>query len=265
MDSRASRVLGRSGLEVGGLGISSSYRAPAAAYEEAFERGCNYFSWGTFVKGRAKAMREAVRSIVARGRRDDLVLALLTYAHVHTVTSWRLGRALDALGTDRVDVLLLGYYGHVPPPRILDGAQKLVREGRVRFVGLTSHRRAVFQEAEAAGGIDVIHVRYNAAHRGAEEDVFPHVDGPEGPGVVSFTATDWGRLLDPKRMPAGEPPLTAAECYRFALHHPAVDACMTGPKTLEQMRENLSVLDQPPLSDDELGRIRRIGDHVYGR
>ena len=45
-------TLGRTGFKVGRLGISSSYGAPAMAFEEAFERGCNYFTWGTFIKGR---------------------------------------------------------------------------------------------------------------------------------------------------------------------------------------------------------------------
>ena len=37
------------------------------------------------------------------------------------------------------------------------------------------------------------------------------------PGTVSFTATRWGKLLDPKKMPSGEKPLTAADAYRFVL------------------------------------------------
>ena len=45
-------TLGRTGLRVGRLGISSSFDAPAMAFEEAFERGCNYYTWGTFIKGR---------------------------------------------------------------------------------------------------------------------------------------------------------------------------------------------------------------------
>ncbi len=44
-------ALGRTGLNVGRLGIASGYWAPAKAIEEAFERGCNYLTWGTFVKG----------------------------------------------------------------------------------------------------------------------------------------------------------------------------------------------------------------------
>ena len=37
-------TLGRTGLRVGRLGLASSYGAPEAAFEEAFDRGCNYLS-----------------------------------------------------------------------------------------------------------------------------------------------------------------------------------------------------------------------------
>ena len=42
MDFNQKRILGRTGLRVGCLGVGSSYDTPAEAYEEAFERGVNY-------------------------------------------------------------------------------------------------------------------------------------------------------------------------------------------------------------------------------
>jgi predicted aldo/keto reductase-like oxidoreductase len=66
-------------------------------------------------------------------------------------------------------------------------------------------------------------------------------------------------------MPKGEEPPTAADCYRFSLSNPAIDVCMMGAKNMEQMRENLSVLDQGPMMEEELIRMRRIGDYVYGK
>ncbi len=39
---------------------------------------------------------------------------------------------------------------------------------------------------------------------------------------------------------------------------------MMGAKNMEQMRENLKVLDQGPLSDHELERIHSVGRHLYG-
>ena len=53
-------TLGKTGLKVGRLGISSSYGAPEEAYEEAFEKGCNYFVVGSFMKGRSKEDRYKV-------------------------------------------------------------------------------------------------------------------------------------------------------------------------------------------------------------
>ena len=86
------RILGRTGLKVGRLGISSSYRAPQKAYEEAFEKGCNYFTWGTFIRGRSKEMQKAIQEIIKKGQREKLVLACYTYAHQKYLTEYFLNR-----------------------------------------------------------------------------------------------------------------------------------------------------------------------------
>ncbi len=78
-------VLGRTGLMVGRLGISSSYGASAAAFEEAFEKGCNYFVMGSFMKGRSKEMAKAIRNIVEKGGREKLVVCMMEYTHSRLV------------------------------------------------------------------------------------------------------------------------------------------------------------------------------------
>ena len=83
--------------------------------------------------------------------------------------------------------------------------------------------------------------------------------------MVTYTATRWGQLLKESKMPPGEKPLSAKDCYRFVLSNPAVDICMTGTRTLEMMRENLEILDSGALNAREMERIRRIGDHIYGK
>lgn len=268
MDFQKKIVLGRTGLVVGRLGISSSFGAPAAAFEEAFERGCNYLNWGTFIKGRASAMGTAIRNLVASGKRDDMVVAMLTYAHNAWLTEHFWVKGLKAANLEYADVLLLGYFPKRPPQKVIDGALRLRERGLVRFIGLTGHNRKLFPELAEEGLFDVFHVRYNAAHRGAETETFPFLSGPditveERPGVVSFTATAWRRLLKAKKLPPGETPLTAAQCYRFVLSHPAVDVCMMGAKDIPQMRTNLTVLEQGPLSEEEMTRVRVIGSYNY--
>ncbi len=258
-------TLGRTGLEVGRLGISSSFGAPAAAYLEAFERGCNYFTWGTFIRGRAGAMRTAIRNIVQSGRRDDLVVGMLTYAHNAWLTEHFFVKGLKAARLEYTDVLLLGWFPRRPPQKVIDGALRLKKKGLVRFIGLTSHNRNLFPELTKEGIFDLFHIRYNATHRGAETETFPYITGEGRPGVVSFTATDWRKLLSSRKMPKGEKPLTADECYRFVLSHPAVDVCMMGAKSIQQMQENLEVLEKGPLTAEEMQRVQNIGRHVYGK
>ncbi len=258
-------VLGRTGLKVGRLGVASGYWAPADAIEAAFAAGCNYFTWGTFIRGRSPHMAEAIRRIVANGQRDRLVLGMFSYAHQPFLTETFFVRGLKAVGLDRADVLLLGYFSRRPSPSVIEGALRLREKGLVRFIGLSGHSRALFPELRREGLIDVFHIRYSAVNSGAEVDAFPGLGGEDRPGVVSFTATAWGRLLDRRKMPAGESPLRAADCYRFALSNPGVDVCMMGARTAGQMGENLGALDGGPLSTDEMARVRRIGDHVYGK
>jgi predicted aldo/keto reductase-like oxidoreductase len=265
MNFREPVILGRTGLRVGRLGIASGYGAPTAGIEEAFERGCNYFTWGTVIKGYKPEMRQALKNIVAKGQRDRLVLAAFTYAHNNYFTERMLRRGLKSAGLDHADVLILGYFSRGVPRRLIDGALKMKEKGLTRFIGVSSHNRKLLGELGRDGEFDVLHLRYNAAHRGAEKDIFPFLGGEKRPGTVAFIATRWGQLLNPKKMPPGEKPPAAPDCYRFVLSHPAVDVCMSGPKTVEQMRENLSVLDGGLMSEDEIARMRRIGDHVLGK
>ena len=100
MDFKGKVTLGRTGLQVGRLGISSSYGAPAEAFEEAFDKGCNYFSWGTFIKGRSSEMKKAISNIVGRGHRDELIVSMFSYAHNSFLTEFFFMRGLRALGIE---------------------------------------------------------------------------------------------------------------------------------------------------------------------
>lgn len=250
--------LGRTGLRVGRLGLGAGYGAPAAAYEMAFERGCNYFYWTS----RKSGMREAIRHIAGRGQRERLVIALQSYARSARLMEYSLGKALKALGLDYADIFLLGWHNREPSPRLIERARLMQQKGMLRFVGMSGHNRPLFSRMADLEVFDLFHVRYNAAHRGAETEVFPHL---RGQGLVSYTATRWGHLLQPRRMPPGERPPPSRDCYRFALSHPAVDVCLCGPRNMEQMAAALQALEHGPMDDVELARMRAIGDHVHRR
>jgi len=257
------RILGSTDLQVGPLGITSSYGAPVEAYEEAFEQGCNYFVWNSFMKGRSKAMLQAMQNIIRSGKRDQLVIAMHSYGHNPFLNQYYVKKSLKRLGTDHIDIMLLGYYSWRPAAGVLDNARKLKKKGLVKHIGMTGHNRRLIAEFIQEGLLDVYHTRYNAVHTGAERDVFPYIPEENKPGIVSYTATSWIQLLDPKRMPEGENPLKASDCYRFVLSNPHVNVCLSGPKTREQMQENLETLKLGPLDEEEMKRIRAIGAYIY--
>jgi predicted aldo/keto reductase-like oxidoreductase len=147
----------------------------------------------------------------------------------------------------------------------LEKASAMKRKGMFRFLAISSHNRNLFPELVRENLFDIFHIRYSAAHPGAESQTFSYLHGEKRPGVVTYTATRWGHLLEDKKMPSGESAPSASDCYRFALSHPAVDICLTGPKNLEQMREALRTLDLGPMSEDELAWMRKIGDYLRGK
>ena len=250
---------GRTGLSVSRLGIASSYGTNEAMVEEAVDRGVNYLYWGAL---RTKKMGRGIRSVVRR-KRDDLVIVAHTTTRSPTTLSKVVQKSLKQLGVDYLDVLLLGWYNKRPDPRLIDRVAKLKDEGLIRFSALSGHHRHLFPELEKDKQIDIFHVRYNAAHRGAEREILDHLPEENGPGVVSFANTRWGSLMKASNMPPGEPPPSAADCYRFVLTHPKVHVAVCGPNRMEQLKEDLEALELGPMNEEELGRMHRIGDHVH--
>ncbi len=253
-------TLGRTGIRVGRLGVAASYGVPAAAVERAFERGCNYLYWGSIRRG---GFADALRNLAPQ--RQRMVLVLQSYSRSALLLNWSFERALKAIRFDHADVLLLGLWNHRPPERILDAVRRLRQRGLVRWLAISAHRRPALAQYAADPEFDIVHFRYNAVHTGAERDIFPHLaERSARAGTVSYTATNWGQLLDPKKVPNGERVPAASDAYRFVLTRPEVDICLTGPRDAAQMDQALEVLDRGPLPEDELAWMRRVGKAIYG-
>ena len=265
------RKLGRTGLEVGRLGIASSYGISGDALVRAFERGVNYIYWGS---RRTASFGEGLKRL--RPQRDQFVLVIQSYTRLAGLMAWSLERALRALSFDYTDVLLLGMWNKPVAPRILEAALRLKRRGLVRFLAVSTHRRALVPQIAAGSEFDIVHFRYNAAHPGAEKDIFPHLPEVNRPGLVSFTATSWGQLTGSPKQPAGwmtgahslpkgEPAPTAAACYRFVLSRPEVDVCLTGPSNEARMNEALEAFERGTMTEEELAWMRSVGRVVAGK
>jgi predicted aldo/keto reductase-like oxidoreductase len=254
-------ILGKTGLKVGRLGLAGSYGAPAAAYEKAFENGCNYFYSGS---GRRRSqMKQAVKNLVSQGQREKMVISVQTYARFGVMTEIWFKQSLAGMGLDHADILMLGWHNNTPSNRLMDFALGMKEKGLCRFIGVSGHNRSLFPELTKKKVFDLFHIRYNPAHRGAAKECFPLFENDSSPGLVTYTATRWGHLLQEKHMPPEEPPLGAQDCYRFSLSDPRVNICLCGPKNMDQMETALTALDKGVLTPADTERITRIGDHVH--
>lgn len=253
-------TLGRSGIRTRRMGIGSDHELDSHALEWAFERGFNYFYWGT---RRTDGMKQAIRSL-APAHREQMVIALQTYDVTGYAMGLTLRRGLRQLNLDHADILILGKRDGPVSRRIEDEALALQEAGLVRHLCISAHDRRAYEMHLARGIYDLIMVRYNCAHSGAERDVFPLLDDMESrPGVIVYNSTRWGHLFDAAWMPAGERTPDPTHLFRHALSHPAVDMVLTAPQTQQQLEANVKALEQGVLSKDESDWLARVGQHVH--
>jgi len=251
---------GKDGPTVHRMGLSGSYWPGKRAIHRAVDEGVNVF----FAYGFDLQMTRTLREVM-RGRREEFVIATGPYNLIigHTSIRKTLERRLRQFQTDYIDAFLfLGVMKEKQfPMDVRDELLQLKEEGLVRRVGMSCHDRVFAGRLAAEGSMDAFMVRYNAAHPGAEKDVFPHL-AEHDPAVISYTATRWGYLL---RRPKGwdERIPDAGMCYRFVLDNDNVDVVLTAPQNRVQLDENLAAVAKGPLSQDEMAFMRRFGEQVH--
>jgi aryl-alcohol dehydrogenase-like predicted oxidoreductase len=265
------RPFGRTDLRVtplalGGLPVSADgprgLKLTADDVERAFhDHGINTFLFHWFLM---PAMAEGLRRLIRAGHRDELVLlaemGLPTGGFVRR--GWE--RHARALGVDVVDIYLLGWFQarwYVTGKTWVE-MRRLKEAGKVRAIGFSCHNRKLAASLAHELDVDALMIRYNAAHRGAEQEVFASFSDRK-PAIISYTATRWGMLLQPLPRAGFPQGMPAGDCYRFALSHPAVDTVLCAARTPAELGEDVSAALEGPLADARLAEVRRFGDAVH--
>jgi aryl-alcohol dehydrogenase-like predicted oxidoreductase len=242
------------------LGLSASAGLDAAGVREALEGPVRYLFWNPS----NKSISEALRHVVHKDRERYVIATGPVLGYFGGSVRRAAERALRVLGSDYLDVLQLFWAGRMSAltGSTLGELVKLREEGKVRAIGVSIHDRKRAGRLALDSPLDLLMVRYNAAHPGAEQDIFPHLEQRK-PAIVAYTATSWRKLL---RRPSGwkGPVPTAGDCYRFCLTSPHVDIVLTAPKNRAELSENLAALDKGPLSEEELRSMYEFGRVVHG-
>jgi predicted aldo/keto reductase-like oxidoreductase len=247
-----------------GLATRGGTHLSEADVLHALDRGVNFWNW----PGEPDALSRATARLGAR--RGEVVVCVQFSAVTAAEAERELAGILGELQTDYVDILTFyyvegrGQWGQIAGPGgALGYCRKAREEGRVRLLGLTSHQRPLAAEVAGTGLIDALMIRYNAAHRGAEKEVFP-VTTALGLPVIAYTCLRWGNLLRATPSdPPGWPVPRAPAWYRFVLQNPAVSVALMAPDDRAQLEEDLTVLHPwRDLSPEEYRDLQGHGDRV---
>lgn len=252
------------------LGLGTAYGIPANDILWAFEQGINFWFWGS---ARRRNVAKAFKKL-GKSNRDKIILATAAYAHKlipsKLLIKLSVERVLKDLRTDYIDAFQLGWIAKEPSAGMYDFLQRLKDSGKIRHIGFSSHNRKLAAKLLENPIFEIAMIRYNPAHRGAETEVFPFLN-PEKHVLVSYTAThvtsiNYSSLLFSKGFKAprgwkGAVP-TPVDLYRFVLSNPKVNICLTGAKNRKELEENLRVLEMPPMTEEELTRMKEFGDFI---
>ena len=213
-----------------------------------------------------------------RGRRGKFVL------QAHLCTVWQEGQykrtreigevkasfedLLTRLATDYIDIGMIHYvdsledWEAVAGGPVMEYARELQAQGKIRYIGLSSHNPAAAMQAVQSGLIDVLMFSVNPCYdlQPANEDCYALWDGknydrqlvnmdPErealyetcsrlGVAITVMKAFGGGDLLDEELSPAGKA-LTVNQCLHYALTRPGVAAVMSGAHTVDEMEKCL--------------------------
>jgi aryl-alcohol dehydrogenase-like predicted oxidoreductase len=243
------------------LGLALSYGIDANGTATALDRGVNYLFCASFRPSKSLA---AVREALKRDRDKYVVVSGPTLGYFKGSVRRGTEKILKTLGTDYLDVLQLFGLGMMSAwtKGTVEALQALKQEGKVRSIGVSTHDRKRAGRLAEDSPLDLLMIRYNAAHPGAEQDIFPKLELRKST-IVTYTATCWRKLLCRPKGWDG-PVMTPGDCYRFCLSSPHVDVVLTGPANRAQLEENLAAMDKGPLNPDEDAWMRKFGRAVHG-
>jgi aryl-alcohol dehydrogenase-like predicted oxidoreductase len=269
------RQLGKSGLEVGAVGLGTwrtfdvspaepeEMRTGADVVEAAIASGTNLFD-SSPMYGRA----EAVLGQLLGDRRQEVLVATKVWSPSVQTGREQIDRALKYYGgwVDLYQVHnLVNWEAYLPIFRDLEA------EGRIKSIGVTHYAHSSFpalmriMESEQ---IDTVQIPYNAADRLAAQDPLP-LASETGTGVIVMSPLGTGSLV---RASPPEPELKALAAFgvrtwaqallKWILSDARVDVVIPATSNPGRARENAEAGKPPWFPEEERERVAWLADRI---
>lgn len=146
-----------------------------------------------------------VAKAIAGRRRDEIFLATKVWpSHLHADSLTRaFSRSLERLGTSYIDL----YQVHWPNPRVpmietMTAMERLVREGKLGWIGVSNFNLRQLKEAHSAlprSELVSVQLDYSLVQRSVEEEILPYCDS-EKIALLAYYPLGHGKLPSDDRL-----------------------------------------------------------------
>jgi len=222
----------------------------------AFERGINFIDMAELYET-YPYMREALKTIP----RSEYVIASKCYAYTEEMAKESLEDALEALGTDYIDIFMLHEQmnemtlrGH---KEAIDYFIKMKQEGVIRAFGISTHYIAAVKAALNHPEIEVIHPITNIGGLGIQDGSIDEMVEAlnafraNGGGVYGMKPFGGGNFLKQKEA-----------CYAFVFGAPFLDSVAFGMQSKDEIDQNvnrlLGIETAPEVAERLLKQTKRL-------
>lgn len=269
-------VLGRTGWKSKIIGLGTIFRPEGQwtvkesdeIINSLIDNGINLVEVGV-VYGESE---ERVGRAVAKHRRDDLFLSSKSTKITKDGLLKDLEAGLVKLKTDHVDCYMLHNYSTfveydrvMGPGGAFEGLLEAQKQGKTRFLGISSHGCPVIMAAMRSGKFDVFLLPYNAAHREFERAL--NLSAKLNAGTLVMKSFGGSGLVkynakDPRQLPQT---LTVEECLRYSLSHSGAKVVIPNMSTMEHVKVALAAAATfKPLTPQEKVAIEAKAARVVG-
>jgi len=279
------QILGKSSLHISKIGFGCMSLKPDQKdfnqiIDAAIDLGINYFDTADLYD---KGMNETLLGKAFKGKRDKVIIA------TKAGNQWRADgsgwdwnprkdyilkcadESLKRLQVDYID--LFQSHGGTMEDNIdetIEAFEILVKQGKIRYYGLSSIRPNVIREFVKRSNIVSVMTQYNLLDRRPEESTLQLLH-ENNIGVLVRGSVASGLLVNKPAKPYlnfNESQVAAAAkaiqsvssnernaaqtAIQYVLKNPAVTAAVVGIRTMEQLKEAVETIDKKPLTEEEM-------------
>lgn len=243
------RDLGKTGLKVSEISLGAMDVEDAAVVEKAIDDGCTYID--TAAAYQSGENEKMVGTVMARRRKEVVLATKFSQGSKEDILK-SVDRSLKSLQTDVIDVIQVHSVRNasgVKNPVFKEAFDELKKQGKVRFLGFTTHsgQVEVINACIETGYVDAMLVGFGATDPAELGDAIKRAR-EAGIGIVIMKSMKGVKAMRGKSSTMTPHQMAA----RWVLDKPYIDTLNIGMTSFNQIDENLKALSMKLSALDRL-------------